>query len=333
MSCLSKRRPNWLDDLVMSPYSLREGIGCVWRNLFPNWSNPRRLEFCPQVMQRHAGTELLRIGFIGDIMDIAGHPLQLDDSVPAFFADCDAVVGNMEACIASPKKHPQQNRHDERIIDDLRPIADPAKFHLSVANNHAADFGEPMFRESVRKFRAAGYHVFGTREEPFVDIGDHLRVVTGSVWTNMTCNWIADFNDITRHHAPGRFNVLFPHWGYEMEYAPRPEILDLGMNFLQTADAIIGHHSHLPQPMFWCEAGGREKLFAPSLGDFCCRYRYAADDFYKFGVVLKLTLGRLDTGGLDVLSMQWRFVEGLGGQQFVKVTLRDAIDLPPLRNS
>lgn len=315
----------------MSPYSHREGFGCVWRNVFPNWANPQGIQFCAQDLHRHAGIELLRVGFLGDIMDIAGHPLQLEDSVPAFFADCDVVVGNMEACIAPPKKHPQQNRHDERIIDDLSPIARPENFYLSIANNHAADWGEKVFRESVQKFRNAGYHIFGTTEEPFVDIGDHLRVVTGSTWTNMPCSWIADFEDIAGHHASRRFNLLFPHWGYEMEYAPRPEILNRGTALLQQADAIIGHHSHLPQPAFWREVAGREKLFAPSLGDFCCRYRHASDAFYKYGLVMKFTLGRVASGALDILAMQWRFVEGLGGQKFVKVGVRDHIDLPPLR--
>lgn len=303
----------------------------VWRHFFPSNRNPLGLESCPQQVTLQPGlTPQLRVGLLGDIMDIADSELEVADSVVQFFADCDVVIGNLEAPIAPAKTHRQQQRHHARLLHALQRLCPASKFILCLANNHAADYGLTVFQDSAQQIRAAGFQTFGTCEQPFVDVGDDLRVITGSQWTNMPCDFIADADDMKQYVDPTRFNLFYPHWGHEMECYPRGETVDWGLQWLdQTAGAVIGHHSHTPQPIQLCNVGGRTKLLATSLGDFCCRHRPLATRSYRYGTVMKLSLGRLPTGECDLLDLRWHFVESTDDADVVTVRLVENIPLFP----
>lgn len=109
----------------------------------------------------------------------------------------------------------------------------------------------------------------------------------------MPCDLIADLDDIGNHSDPNRFNLLYPHWGYEMESNPREEIVALGDNLLKHADAVVGHHSHVPQAVGLSRIAGRQKIFVTSLGDFCSREKLSS---YHYGVIMKITLGKSHDG-------------------------------------
>ena len=288
----------------MCPYDLRELLSGAWRrlrigaNLAVGASRGRHVD--PQARV------VMRVGLIGDLMGIAGRRLEVADPVSAFFADCDAVIGNLEGMIASRPWHPVAEWHDAGFAAELARIFEPSRLHLNLANNHAADFGRRIFDDTARRLRDAGFGVFGSREQPFADIGEHLRVVAGSMWTNMPCDWIANIDDMSAHATESRFVVFYPHWGYEMELQPRPALLDLGERLLERADALVGHHSHVPQAVRLHSAKGRAKVLATSLGGFCSRYREPA---FLRGIIMKLAIGRTPDGSWGVAEMDWRLVQ------------------------
>lgn len=284
----------------------------------------------------------MRVGVLGDIMDIGDHDLAVADCVRDFFADCDVVIGNLEAVIASPKTHPQQNRHHARVLRQLDHLCPASKFCLNVANNHAADFGRAVFNDSVRQISDAGFRVFGTRDRPYVDVGSDLRVIAGSQWTNMPCDFIADLDDMPLHLAADRFHLFYPHWGYELECYPRGEIETLARHLLDQADAIVGHHSHTPQPVRWCRVNGRPKMLATSLGNFCCRHRPFATRSYRFGAMIKFGITRLPSTQThpplplspspsrprhEVTTLHWRFIESTAHASTVQVRIAESIPL------
>ena len=305
----------------MSPYGLAEGLHLVRRRMLPDRDNPPGLAYCASRVEPEPGIgPLMRVGLLGDLMGLDGKHLDLDESVSAFFADCDALIGNLEGTIAPRPLHPVPEWHHPNFVAELGRMFEPSRFHLNVANNHAADFGVRVFDETADRLRDAGFNVFGTSVQPFADIGSHLRLVAGSMWTNRPCNWISDIDDIGRHPEPSRFLLLYPHWGYELESQPRREILDLGRRLLAGADALVGHHSHLPQPVRLCVVNGRAKVIATSLGGFC--YRDPQPQFL-YGVVIKLAIGRMADGAWGVAELDWRFVECIPGHTRVRVVIRD----------
>ncbi len=306
MKRLDKRRRHWMQDVFSSPYGLKESLGVIWRNAFPAGDLQESLRSSPQhVIVTPDLPPLLRVGLVGDIMDLHKRALQWDKAVPAFFRDCDVLVGNLEAMIAVRKTRSSQEMHETSIMNWLGLLCDPERFCLSVCNNHAADFGPHTFLSTCRKLTAAGFQVFGQKEQPYVDFGEHLRVITGSMWTNMPCDYIADYDDLEKHLHAERFNLFYPHWGYEMEAEPRAGIVSEGERLLARGDALVGNHSHLPQPVRVAEILGQRKVLAPSLGDFCSGESKA---IYHHGSMLKFTCGRTPTGAWAVGELDWRLI-------------------------
>ena len=317
MGRLDKRRAHWFHDRVMSPYNLREGIRVTLANWFPDQGLRRRMDLSAR--QEVLAPDLapaLRIGLVGDIMDMRGKALEWDDEVAAFFADCDVMVGNFEAVMAPRRTHLLQQRHTPDILRSLRQVAACEKWYLSVANNHAGDYGPAAFQASCARLEQEGFHVFGLKDRPYVDVGAHLRVTTGSMWTNMPCDGISDLDDIADHGDPERYQLLYPHWGYELESEPRPDIVALGEALIRQADAVVGHHSHVPQSIQLLPGDGRTKIMAPSLGDFCTG---TAGEGYDYGTMLKLTLGRPSAGPCQLSEVEWKPLQMVREKQTVRV--------------
>lgn len=75
---------------------------------------------------------------------------------------------------------------------------------------------------------------------------------------------------------PKQVNILFPHWGYELETYPRPEIVHLAKTYAREFDAILGHHPHTVQPFTTDRLRYGNRPIAYSLGDFCSNIPFKA---------------------------------------------------------
>ena len=240
-------------------------------------------------------------------MDIGSKRLAVGRDTAEFFQDCDAIVGNLEGMITSHRKSRlAQQRHNEEIISSLADAFPVQRIYLIVANNHAADFGVEVFRNTIERLESWGFHVLGQRERPYLDIAECARIVTGSTWSNQSCDWIAEFRDARTVPQIPAINILCPHWGYELEFYPRLHIVQMGQDLLNQFDAIIGHHSHTPQPIARLDCGGKPRLIAYSLGDFCTGIKYRN---YRNGIALRITLGRTHGGSWAIGAVEWGFVE------------------------
>lgn len=328
MGRLEKRQAHWFNDLVMSPYTLREGIRVMLANWFPDNSISTKMDPCSHaIMFDESGASRLKVGLVGDIMDMRGFGLEWGEEISAFFTDCDAVIGNFEAVMAPRRTHLLQQRHTAVIMRELKKVAPSEKWFLSVANNHAGDFGPAAFKESCRALSDEGFQVFGTRENPFVDLPG-VRVTTGSMWTNMPCDRIADLDDLVTHVSRERLNLFYPHWGYELECQPRTEILALGKMLLEHADVVVGHHSHVPHAVqVQLAAEGRPKVLAPSLGNLCTGTLGAG---YEHGLMMKLTLGGHPCGAIRLCKAEWRPLRIQRVEKIIRVSApRSKPGIPP----
>jgi poly-gamma-glutamate capsule biosynthesis protein CapA/YwtB (metallophosphatase superfamily) len=292
-----------------SPYNLRETLGYFKRNTFgPVSKNQGLVTYAPKSFELNPGINAkVKVGFIGDIMDMAGHDLSMGACVKEFFQDCDYLVGNFEATLTTAKGAYMAQRHKPQILDALADLFDPRKTCLSLANNHSGDFGYDVWAESKNQVEERGFQLFGTAETPFVEMGEDLRLTGCTWWTNQPCDYIAMSNRVSDHVGPGRFNILYPHWGYELELYPRPVTVHAGTQWFASFDAIIGHHSHTPQPIVVEKTNGQDsvrRLVAYGLGDFCICEKLA---HYRYGQLLKTEIGHAADGARKIGKVDWQF--------------------------
>lgn len=299
-----------------SPYNFTDSLALLWRNVAgPALHNPAGVSFAPHRFTLNEVHTQTRIGFAGDIMMMFGRPLSFGTQLKSFLADCSHVVANLEGVITDlPKRGPDQ-KHTPDILDALATLAAPEKFALSVANNHSGDFGEAACRESAARFATRGFRIFGMAGKPFVDLDDQVRVVTGTEWSNRSGEHLAWLKNPQQFRRADAINLLFPHWGHEMNGYPRQAEYAKAQEFLRHFDAVIGHHSHTPQPVSRLDTDAGPRLVAWSLGDFCFglgHKRWPALKHYPWGVVLKIGIGpRLHDAGSRwaIGEVEWAFTD------------------------
>ncbi len=72
------------------------------------------------------------------------------------------------------------------------------------------------------------------------------------------------------------FVIVSMHWGEEDEFEPDSSQRKIAKDLSKWgADAIIGHHPHVVQPIEWIETDGRKTLCVYSLGNFVSTMLYA----------------------------------------------------------
>ena len=238
-------------------------------------------------------------------MDMNSRDLIIGDSVKSFVKGSDFLIGNFEATLTEKNKF-NGKRHKIQIMDALATLFTPKKSYLSTANNHGGDFGKSSFSDSVYQLENRGFQIFGTEETPFLDITNDLRVIGGTQWSNRPCDYLARLEDSVDYLKHGSFNLLFPHWGYEMELYPRYETFKHGMELLSKFDALVGHHSHCPQPVSYFPMGNDNKLIAYSLGDFCDGKKI---EMHSYGIIVKAEIGIDEEGKWQVGQCDWNFLK------------------------
>ncbi len=315
-----------------TPYNARETLGWLWRNLVgPSRRNPAGVGFLPDDVVLNDIAPRFRAAFIGDIMGLRGRRLLVAAELADFVRDCDALIGNFEGTVTgAPRRAPFDQAHDDDILRALGDLFPPEKTWLSVANNHGGDFGPEAFVQSLATIRAAGFRVFGTADAPGVRVAPELFVSSATRWSNRPCPAISHWDAVNAAESRAdALRVFFPHWGYELECYPRPETVAAGRELLAKFDAVIGHHSHTPQPVTAIAEDGDApaRLLAYSLGDFCFfGARFAA---YSYGIAVKIDIGRTAAGRWAVGRVQRTFVQNVMADGAVRVEARDAISLFP----
>jgi hypothetical protein len=284
-------------------YSLIEEIGWFYRNITgPSFRNHCGLSGIPSGTALNSITPSMELAAVGDIMDLRGRDLSVSEGVIAAFRSSAYLLGNFEGTITSAPRYLLRQKHLPSIIEQLEKYNPPPRTVLSVANNHAGDYGRDIFAASHGLLEAKGYIVIGTREKPFVDLSTDLRIIAATAWSNKRCPYISYLHDSYRHIRTGAFNLLYLHWGYEMEFFPRRTQVDEAKELLTLFDALIGHHPHTTQPVSVFESNQAAKPAAFSLGNFSAGLPW---DTYHRGIILTLQIGRMRNGTAAAGELRW----------------------------
>jgi poly-gamma-glutamate synthesis protein (capsule biosynthesis protein) len=314
----------------------------------------------------------VRLAMVGDLMWIRRDwDAFLSPEVLDHLNSFDAVLGNLETVISRRFKVPfilpdyfSYNSHPSLVTSFRRPGGGSTFSALATCNNHTLDRGDPGLVDTLDFLDEQGIRHSGVRrhkdERPYtiLNVGGirvgfhaacwglnnpastsqlHIEVLTGLA---PTVRHPVDLGAIRRALADMtaegvEFKVVSMHWGYEFEFYPCPDLMQVGREIIRAgADVIMGTHPHVVQPLEICLVNGYEQrhqaaglsalertsgcliedhtgmprkgLIAYSLGNFTTAM-YSAQ--YEIGLVLGLTLQRdAATGRIDWHLPDMRFV-------------------------
>ncbi len=225
--------------------------------------------------------------YISRIMKTYGSDLPFQEISPSL-QGADIAFGNLEAVISPDNiapvyPHKPYNFHSsDHAANALRKAGFTV---LTLANNHAMDYGSDQLMKTIALLRENGIHSFGAGR----DIGEARKPAlitvrnirfcflgygvahSGSVYADKQRSGIAPIRldyikkDIMALRSQVDVLVVSLHWGIEYEDKPTEQqraaahqIIDWG------ADIILGHHPHVMQGLEFYKG----KIIVYSLGNF-----------------------------------------------------------------
>lgn len=222
----------------------------------------------------------LTLVFTGDVLlDRGVRPYAEREGIPALFAgvdsvfrQADAVIINLECPLTdtiTPVNKHFVFRGEPQWAKGLR---EAGITHAAMANNHTYDQGRQGLLSTYNHLKEAGIEPLGygttksERLEPvIIRKGDNEVALFNSVTLPLE-NWydldnrpgICQANASTLADAIRTFHAHHPtikiiavlHWGAEMQTSPTmQQRIDAQILLQAGADAIVGHHPHVVQPL------------------------------------------------------------------------------------
>ncbi|OGU02505.1 MAG: hypothetical protein A2085_08910 [Gemmatimonadetes bacterium GWC2_71_10] len=254
--------------------------------------------------------DTLRIAFVGDINFarslartylFTGRGAEVLAGVRDSLRAADIAVGNLESILLDRGLTADTNSAPQFAgpVGESLPILRDAGFDvIGTANNHAWDFGRRGIVESTMHLDTAGFAHTGTG--PDLDRAYRPIVIRRNGWTVafFSLTFIFNYEDLTvrghaaeccvawadtglmrekiravRDSAGADLVMLFVHAGMEYRLVPERNVIQMfrGLVRHSGADAVIGHHPHVPQG--WETVDGKPIVY--SLGNFVFRQRTA----------------------------------------------------------
>ena len=267
-----------------------------------------------------------------NVISTRGYDYSLAGVAPLLH-DQDFVVGNLETPLFEPGHSPLAGEKRYIHWSDPRRATVVLRRHgfgaVSLANNHAFDYGEEGLRSTLEALGRHGIAAFGAglyeqeacrpfmSEFPCGDSAFRLAVVGGkhqiqrdrpgaavglkpgvNVWTPKSA---ARQVAALRRSDPGLFLVAFPHWGRNYEWRS-DEQHDLARALVDAgADLVLGHGAHMIQEI----ERYRDRWIVYGLGNFMFnspgRYR-RFEDAVPYGFAARLTATRKE----DTITLRLR---------------------------
>ena len=250
--------------------------------------------------------EFQQINFLGDVM-LARHVEYLMSEYGADYPfrsinfidpEKDYTFANFEASI--PIKHVKTPNFGFNFSVNpqyLGSLKRAGVTHLSLANNHAFDFGYDGFKNSRLQLEKNNLISFGqpndlsTSSITYVSLSKH-KVAVIAIHSVFTLPKEADLiNVINQAKDNSDLQVIFIHWGVEYERKQAKNQRLLAKKFSELGiDLVIGHHPHVVQ--------GIERinntLVVYSLGNFIF------DQYFNKDVRQGLVVQLIEKEGLDL---------------------------------
>ncbi|MGH3749651.1 MAG: CapA family protein [Micromonosporaceae bacterium] len=255
----------------------------------------------------------ITLAFAGDV-HFAGRTLSLlDDPVTAFgpiaeeLSQADVAVANLETAVTEAGTPEPKQFHFRAPPETYQAVNEAGIDAVSLANNHALDYGRDGLADTLRHAEQAKTPVFGAGEDAAAAYAPWITEVDGVKIAMLGMSQISELAD--RWKAGGQQSgiamahnvrhaakavkaakqqadvvVVFMHWGLEGQECPTEQMTALTTAFARAgATAVVGTHSHLLLGDGWLD----DTYVAYGLGNFLW---WRDNAFSNDTGVLRLTL-------------------------------------------
>ncbi|MCX6792740.1 MAG: AmmeMemoRadiSam system protein B [Candidatus Falkowbacteria bacterium] len=243
--------------------------------------------------------------YIGQLMDKRNDYNFPFEKIKPFLSKADLVFGNLESPISSSGKSTGNLypfKADPRVVLGLK----NAGFNvMSVANNHAFDYGLEAFSSTLNNLKGAGIAYAGGGENlTQASQGAFLELngtkVTVLAYTDLLAKKLAATNshggfsyldkdqmvkDIIQAKRKSDLVIVSFHWGREYEAIANERQKDIARVAVEAgASLIIGHHPHIAQEL----SKINNVSVAYSLGNFIFDQNFSPET--KTGILLEVII-------------------------------------------
>lgn len=247
----------------------------------------------------------IRLLFSGDIYlsdtflsayDVSGVGGILDNEVLGLMTESDITMVNQEFAFSNRGTPMEDKQYTFRVPPERARIFQEMGVDIvSLANNHALDFGKVALEDSFETldraeilYAGAGTNLSRAKEMQTVTVNGKVigflaasRVIpvaewnAGSASTGMLTTYSPDLlcRTIEENREKCDYLVVFVHWGEERNTYPEEYQFRMGKQYIDAgADAVIGCHSHVMQGIEYYQG----KPIAYSLGNYIFNLRSAS---------------------------------------------------------
>jgi poly-gamma-glutamate synthesis protein (capsule biosynthesis protein) len=179
----------------------------------------------------------------------------------------DLLVGNLECVVAT---RGERTIREPLIAPAVTPklVVDAGFDLVSIANNHTLDMSHAGYFEMLEKLDAAGLVFFGSTTADFARDPTVVRDIDGvriALIGHMNREEKRAIEDVARARKVADVVIVFEHWGIEYSQYPARYQRLLGRTLIDAgADAVIGAHTHVVQPVEIY----KDRLIVYGLGNF-----------------------------------------------------------------
>jgi poly-gamma-glutamate capsule biosynthesis protein CapA/YwtB (metallophosphatase superfamily) len=293
------------------PYPFKEAV-IFLKNyvLGPSKKFKGTADFLPKKSVINKITPKLKLGFIGDLMKMADYRLVFDESITQFFKDIDFLIGNFEGIITKKFKRGAIGSQivGVELLEYLKDFFPPERTILSLSNNHAGDFGWEEFQKTYETIQDHGFQVIGRRDEPTFLFNNEVNLAVVSYLSDQPVSYISNPVELDSYYNKNaKFNILYPHWGWELQLYPHPQQVKFAKDLIKKWDMLMGHHAHNPQPITAYPTENGKKVVAYCLGDFS--YGLKWKKYHHYGLVVKVDIGPNSTNIWQAGQLDWQFTK------------------------
>jgi gamma-polyglutamate biosynthesis protein CapA len=203
------------------------------------------------------------------------------------------VVGNFESALpATHVKSPTGTFRFSTAATHIPALKAAGFTHLSLANNHALDYGPTDFVNMQNVLSEHDFETFGhptkvsTSSVTYLELPDETVAIIG-LHTLFNEPSRADLESLmTQVNEKSDTQIAYVHWGVEYEHLPATSQRELATQLIKLGvDLVVGHHPHVTQSV---ELIDEVPVFY-SLGNFIFDQYFSPA--VQDGLVLKLEKG------------------------------------------
>jgi len=286
-----------------------------WSKGIIDWHLPINLEATTFLAVGDILVEESFLGKIADVIKTKGGAF-LFDPTRSILKSADIVLGNLENPLSERGvpifKWGPHFRGSPKMAEILRNAGFTV---LGVANNHARDYGDYAFLDTLKCLRSVGILPVGGGQditsalEPVVvktrkiSIGIFAFTYRQESVAKEKQPGAADLDNPECYEAVkalrGKVDSIIVHLHMDPEHSdyPAPHRIRMARRFIDIgAEMVIGHHPHVPQGLEIY----KNKLIAYSLGNFLFHTQNRRP-LTKFGYLMKITFTRKGTASAKVI--------------------------------